>query len=154
MFCPLFISFLSQGTTVSGVKSTPPKFNMEPENGWFPRGASFSRDFFSDSMLNFEGVATRGGTITYPNRLKQCNAAKVRGGSLTAAEGWTHGALGEFGGGNSIGEFRFFRPKKRNPEHFRNSGGWVTYCKMSSMNCTRSIGFWRQMISLPHPTSV
>ena len=30
---------------------------MEPENEWFPRGASFSRDFFSGSMLNFWGVS-------------------------------------------------------------------------------------------------
>ena len=35
---------------------TLPKFNMEPENGWFPRGTSFSGDFFSGSMLNFGGV--------------------------------------------------------------------------------------------------
>ena len=33
--------------------STPPKFYMEPEKWWFPRGA---RDFFSGSMLIFGGV--------------------------------------------------------------------------------------------------
>ena len=35
---------------------TPPKFNMEAENQWFPKGLSFSRDLFSGSMLNFGGV--------------------------------------------------------------------------------------------------
>ena len=42
--------------TPSKNQCTPPKFNMEPENGWFPKGISFSRDFFSGSMLNFSGV--------------------------------------------------------------------------------------------------
>ena len=31
----------------------PRKFNMEPENDGETRGASFSRDFFSGSMLIF-----------------------------------------------------------------------------------------------------
>ena len=35
---------------------TPPKFNMEPENDGFQKGITFSRDFFSGSMLNFRGV--------------------------------------------------------------------------------------------------
>ena len=39
---------------------TPPKFNMEPEKWWFPRGCSFSRDFFSGSSLNFRGVLIPG----------------------------------------------------------------------------------------------
>ena len=42
--------------------TTPPKFNVEPEHGWFPKGISFSRDFFSGSMLNFRGV---GGGFKY-----------------------------------------------------------------------------------------
>ena len=36
--------------------TTPRKFNMEPENGWFPKGISFPRNFFSGSILNFRGV--------------------------------------------------------------------------------------------------
>ena len=36
--------------------NTPPKFNVEPENDGFQKGISFSRDFFSGSMLNFRGV--------------------------------------------------------------------------------------------------
>ena len=36
--------------------TTPPKFNMEPENHGFQKGLSFSRDLFSGSMLNFGGV--------------------------------------------------------------------------------------------------
>ena len=35
-------------------KRAPPKFNMQP---WFPKGITFSRDFFSGSMLNFRGVS-------------------------------------------------------------------------------------------------
>ena len=38
------------------IYNTTPKFNIEPEKWWFPTGISFSRDFFSGSMLNFWGV--------------------------------------------------------------------------------------------------
>ena len=37
---------------------------MEPENDAFQKGISFSRDFFSGSMLNFRGVVIEGEKIT------------------------------------------------------------------------------------------
>ena len=43
------------------VSYTPPKFTIEPEKWWFPKGISFSRDFFSGSMLNFWGVSQKHG---------------------------------------------------------------------------------------------
>jgi len=33
-------------------KLPPLKFNMELENGWFPKGIFFSMGWFSDSMNN------------------------------------------------------------------------------------------------------
>ena len=48
---------ISPGFRVEQInKHTPPKFNMEPENDGFQKGISFSRYFFSGSMLNFRGV--------------------------------------------------------------------------------------------------
>ena len=45
---------------------TPPKFNMEPQNGWVSKfGISFSRGWFSGSMLIFRGVNTWNLLITH-----------------------------------------------------------------------------------------
>ena len=43
-----------------GRRHTPPKFNIEPENGGFPKGISFSSGPFSGSMLNFRDVPPSG----------------------------------------------------------------------------------------------
>ena len=42
---------------------TPPKFDIEPEKWWFPKGISFSRDFCSGSMLDFWGVFRNSGSL-------------------------------------------------------------------------------------------
>ena len=38
------------------IPSTPPKFDMEPENHGIQKDLSFSWDLFSGSMLSFGGV--------------------------------------------------------------------------------------------------
>ena len=38
------------------MEGTPPKFNMEPENGPPGKGDSYWKPSFSGSMLNFGGV--------------------------------------------------------------------------------------------------
>ena len=110
MFCPC-VNFIPQPKhNTTGVKSTPPKFNMEPENDGFQEELPFLGTSFQIPMWNFEGVATRGSERSQipSTQAVQCRQGRRKPHSCGRMNSW-HPALDLVG--EIPWEIRNFRPK-------------------------------------------